>query len=141
MADGGLLTNRAEAQHLLGKQWGLMNETGSYPGQPWLWLYALLVPGRTDLEILAECRHPGPSYYGRAEPRIHLHPLHPGISDLLPRNPDLQADLARALPRRAEHVAVAGQPGIRSSAAARLHDMTTAPNPEKLRVLGAITKP
>ncbi len=41
MADGGLLDERAEAQHLLGEQWGLMNETGSYPGQPWLWLYAL----------------------------------------------------------------------------------------------------
>ncbi len=41
MADGGLLEERAEAQHLLGEQWGLMNETGSYPGQPWLWLYAL----------------------------------------------------------------------------------------------------
>jgi hypothetical protein len=41
MADGGLLEERAEQQHLLGKQWGLMNETGSYPGQPWLWLYAL----------------------------------------------------------------------------------------------------
>jgi hypothetical protein len=41
MADGGLLAERAEAQHLLGDQWGLMNETGSYPGQAWLWLYAL----------------------------------------------------------------------------------------------------
>jgi hypothetical protein len=41
MADGGLLAERAKAQHLLGDQWGLMNETGSYPGQPWLWLYAL----------------------------------------------------------------------------------------------------
>ncbi len=41
MSDGGLLAERAEAQHLLGDQWGLMNETGSYPGQPWLWLYAL----------------------------------------------------------------------------------------------------
>ena len=41
MADGGLLEERAEAQHLLGDQWGMMNETGSYPGQPWLWLYAL----------------------------------------------------------------------------------------------------
>ena len=26
-------------QHLLGTQWGMMNETGSYPGQVWLWLY------------------------------------------------------------------------------------------------------
>ncbi len=41
MADGGLLEKRAEGQHLLGEQWGMMNETGSYPGQPWLWLYAL----------------------------------------------------------------------------------------------------
>jgi len=39
MADGGLLEKRAEAQHLLGSQWGMMNETGSYPGQVWLWLY------------------------------------------------------------------------------------------------------
>ena len=39
MADGGVLTNRAQLQHLLGPQWGLMNETGSFPGQVWLWLY------------------------------------------------------------------------------------------------------
>jgi hypothetical protein len=39
MADGGLLSNRAQAEHLLGSQWGMMNETGSYPGQVWLWLY------------------------------------------------------------------------------------------------------
>src|SRR5207248_2931516 len=41
MADGGLLDERAEQQHLLGEQWGMMNETGSFPGQPWLWLYSL----------------------------------------------------------------------------------------------------
>ena len=39
MADGGLLAARAQEQHLLGTQWGMMNETGSYPGQVWLWLY------------------------------------------------------------------------------------------------------
>ncbi len=39
MADGGVLSGRAQQQHLLGDQWGLMNETGSYPGQVWLWLY------------------------------------------------------------------------------------------------------
>ena len=38
-ADGGVLSNRAQAEHLLGAQWGMMNETGSYPGQVWLWLY------------------------------------------------------------------------------------------------------
>jgi hypothetical protein len=41
MADGGLLAKRAEADHLLGEQWGMMNGTGSYPGQVWLWLYTL----------------------------------------------------------------------------------------------------
>ena len=39
MADGSVLSDRAQAQHLLGNQWGIMNETGSYPGQVWLWLY------------------------------------------------------------------------------------------------------
>jgi hypothetical protein len=39
MADGGVLSDRAKSEHLLGTQWGIMNETGSYPGQAWLWLY------------------------------------------------------------------------------------------------------
>ncbi|HEY3776319.1 MAG TPA: hypothetical protein VGL69_25215 [Solirubrobacteraceae bacterium] len=39
LADGGFLASRAQAEHLLGTQWGMMNETGSYPGQGWLWLY------------------------------------------------------------------------------------------------------
>lgn len=39
MADGGVLASRAQDEHLLGTQWGMMNETGSYPGQVWLWLY------------------------------------------------------------------------------------------------------
>ena len=39
MADGSVLANRAMHEHLLGTQWGMLNETGSYPGQVWLWLY------------------------------------------------------------------------------------------------------
>ena len=39
LADSGTLAQRAQAEHLLGTQWGMMNETGSYPGQGWLWLY------------------------------------------------------------------------------------------------------
>lgn len=27
--------------HLMGSQWGMMNETGYYPGQAWLWLYTV----------------------------------------------------------------------------------------------------
>jgi hypothetical protein len=41
LADGSLLADRAQSQHLLGEQWGMMNETGSWPGQVWLWLYTL----------------------------------------------------------------------------------------------------
>ncbi len=39
LSGGGYFETRAEEQHLLGEQWGMMNETGSYPGQVWLWLY------------------------------------------------------------------------------------------------------
>ena len=39
IADGAYLENLADAQHLGGEEWGMMNETGSYPGQAWLWLY------------------------------------------------------------------------------------------------------
>jgi len=41
IADGGYYANLAASMHLTGDQWGVMNETGSYPGQPWLWLYQL----------------------------------------------------------------------------------------------------
>jgi hypothetical protein len=45
--DGSYFASQADSQHLTGSQWGVMNETGSYPGQPWLWLYSLWyqVPG------------------------------------------------------------------------------------------------
>ncbi len=47
LEDGDYFSSLATAQHLTGSQWGVMNETGSYPGQPWLWLYTLWyqVPG------------------------------------------------------------------------------------------------
>jgi len=41
IADGAYYVNKATDLHLTGGQWGVMNETGSYPGQPWLWLYQL----------------------------------------------------------------------------------------------------
>ncbi|MHB1584414.1 MAG: cytochrome b N-terminal domain-containing protein [Acidimicrobiales bacterium] len=41
LEDGNYFSSLAKAQHLTGSQWGVMNETGSYPGQPWLWLYTL----------------------------------------------------------------------------------------------------
>ncbi|HET7311795.1 MAG TPA: hypothetical protein VFJ17_10775 [Mycobacteriales bacterium] len=39
VADGTYLEDRARNEHLGGDQWGMMNETGNYPGQAWLWLY------------------------------------------------------------------------------------------------------
>jgi hypothetical protein len=39
LSDGGYLEDQARAENLGGNQWGMMNETGSYPGQAWLWLY------------------------------------------------------------------------------------------------------
>jgi hypothetical protein len=41
IADGGYYNTLASNMHLTGDQWGVMNETGSYPGQPWLWLFQL----------------------------------------------------------------------------------------------------
>ncbi len=39
LADGAYLADQARARNLGGDQWGMTNETGNYPGQPWMWLY------------------------------------------------------------------------------------------------------
>ncbi len=52
--DGTYYTNLAKNMHLTGGQWGVMNETGSYPGQPWLWLYQLwyhVAPFSTSVNV------------------------------------------------------------------------------------------
>jgi hypothetical protein len=41
MADGTYLAGIGDADNLSGDQWGMMNETGNYPGQAWLWLYTM----------------------------------------------------------------------------------------------------
>jgi hypothetical protein len=60
IASGTYLTDLAGAQHLQGTQWGMMNETGNFPGQAWLWLYTMwyqVPPMKTssnaDLEVWA----------------------------------------------------------------------------------------
>jgi hypothetical protein len=40
MGDGAYLNDLAAGLHLSGDQWGMMNETGNYPGQSWLWLFS-----------------------------------------------------------------------------------------------------
>ncbi len=39
LSDGSYLEDLAGTDHLQGSQWGMMNETGNFPGQAWLWLY------------------------------------------------------------------------------------------------------
>ncbi len=58
IASGQYLGDLAAQQHLQGTQWGMMNETGNYPGQAWLWLYTMwyqVAPMNTstnaDLEV------------------------------------------------------------------------------------------
>jgi hypothetical protein len=41
IGDGGWFAGLAANQHLSGNLWGMMNETGLYPGQTWLWLYTM----------------------------------------------------------------------------------------------------
>jgi hypothetical protein len=60
ISDGSYLGSIASQQHLQGNQWGVMNETGSYPGSAWLWLYTFWyqIPpfnssGNGDILVLA----------------------------------------------------------------------------------------
>lgn len=42
ISDGSYFLHIAHNRHLRGSQWGMTNETGNFPGQPWLWLYTFL---------------------------------------------------------------------------------------------------
>jgi len=81
MEDGGYFAAQAQSQHLLGNQWGVMNETGSYPGQPWLWLYQLWyhLPGfrnSANVDLIAIY------LTGLATLVLLLVPFIPGLRDL-----------------------------------------------------------
>jgi Cytochrome b(N-terminal)/b6/petB len=81
MQDGQYYANLAAAQHLTGDQWGVMNETGSYPGQPWLWLYQLWyhVPGwrnSVNIDLIAIY------LTGAATVLLLLVPFIPGLRDI-----------------------------------------------------------
>jgi hypothetical protein len=41
MGDGAYLSGQAQQMSLTASLWGMMNETGRYPGQTWLWLYTM----------------------------------------------------------------------------------------------------
>ena len=79
--DGAYFTAQAHALHLTGAQWGIMNETGSYPGQPWLWLYTLWyqVPHfstSASVDLIAI------SLTGLAVTLLLLVPFVPGLRDI-----------------------------------------------------------
>ena len=55
MGDGGYLAGLADQANLTGSLWGMMNETGQYPGQTWLWLYTMwyqVFPFNSDTGII-----------------------------------------------------------------------------------------
>jgi hypothetical protein len=86
MADGGVLSTRAKAEGLLGTQWGMMNETGSYPGQSWLWLYTFWYQIKpfstsTNADILVM------ALMGVLSLAFILVPFLPGVRDLPRRIP------------------------------------------------------
>jgi len=79
--DGAYFGNKAQAMGLTGSQWGVMNETGSYPGQPWLWLYTLWyqIPGWTNaanIDMIAIYMT------GLATVLLLLVPFIPGLRDI-----------------------------------------------------------
>jgi Cytochrome b(N-terminal)/b6/petB len=81
LEDGGYYADQATAAHLTGDQWGVMNETGSYPGQPWLWLYQLWyhLPGwrnSTNVDLIAIYMT------GLATLLLLLIPFIPGLRDI-----------------------------------------------------------
>ncbi len=112
--DGAYFANKATALGLTGSQWGVMNETGSYPGQPWLWLYTLWyqVPGWTNsanIDMIAIYMT------GLATILLLLVPFIPGLRDI-PR----LIPVHRLIWRTPDHPAPNPQPGPGSGAAAML---------------------
>ena len=81
LEDGNYYADQASAEHLTGDQWGVMNETGSYPGQPWLWLYQLWyhLPGwrnSANIDLIAIYLP------GAATLLLLLVPFVPGLRDI-----------------------------------------------------------
>jgi hypothetical protein len=82
LADGDYYNKLAAAQHLTGDDWGVMNETGSYPGQPWLWLFQMwyhMQPGwgnSDNIDLIAIFMT------GLATVLLLLVPFIPGLRDI-----------------------------------------------------------
>ncbi len=108
LEDGSYFASRAHAEHLTGTQWGVMNETGSFPGQPWLWLYQLWyqLPGfrnSANVDLIAIY------LTGVATILLLAVPFIPGLRDI-PRKIPIHRLIWRSWYRRSE----AGTPEARS---------------------------
>ncbi len=115
LEDGEYFAQQAQAQHLEGNQWGVMNETGSYPGQPWLWLYTLWyqVPGfdnSANVDLIAIY------LTGAATILLLAVPFIPGLRDI-PEVVPLHRVIWRNWHRRA-----GGGPRTRDSGLAATHE-------------------
>ena len=98
LADGAYLEDLATAQHLGGDQWGMMNETGNYPGQPWMWLYTFwyqVKPFSTSDNADAQVW----ALMMVLTLGLMFLPLIPGLRDDPPVGAGAPADLASLLPR------------------------------------------
>jgi hypothetical protein len=112
IADGGYYAQQATNMHLTGDQWGVMNETGSYPGQPWLWLYQMwyhVAPFNSSASVDIWAVY----LTGICTLLLLLVPFIPGLRDI-PRVVPLYRLVWRSWYRRpdsAGHSATAAEPG------------------------------
>jgi hypothetical protein len=112
IADGGYYNQVATNMHLTGTQWGVMNETGNYPGQPWLWLYQMwyhVAPFKSSSSVDVWAVY----LTGACTLLLLLVPFIPGLRDI-PRVVPLYRLVWRSWYRRsgsAEQSAAAVEPG------------------------------
>ena len=78
IADGSFLAAEAATQHLQGDQWGMMNETGNYPGPGLAVALHHVVPGLALLDLLVgQCRRSGVGVHDAAHPGPAPRAVHP----------------------------------------------------------------
>jgi hypothetical protein len=105
LADGAYLKDQATARNLAGNQWGMMNEVGNYPGQPWMWLYTFWY----QIEPFSSSSNADAQVWGVMAVLtlgLVLVPFIPGVRSLprvIPLYRLIWRDYYRRYPRRAEH--------------------------------------
>ena len=106
LSDGAYLEDTARAQQLGGDQWGMMNETGNYPGQPWMWLYTFWY----QVKPFSTSDNADAQVWGLMivlTAGLMFLPLIPGLRSHPALDPGAPAGLARLLPRPRRRAAAA----------------------------------